>query len=229
MTAPRLNSTPAPSLSARRSTDPTNGNQTINVPAGPFLKVVLNNAALQFGGTGGPSISGSFAFDQSTEAGFGSPVATAGGAGSGPTIPNVSAADVTSVAVADVNGDGFPDIVLGISGRPDQLWLNAGKDSSGNWLGFTQAPSGTNGLFTATTGVTAVSLTDVNNDGLPDLIVSTGGSGGTTSIYLNRASRPRRSPPRCCRARARCRSPRPRALSRAGRSASEARRSPTRR
>ena len=166
-------------------TDPTNGNQTINVPAGPFLKVVLSNAALQFGGTGGPSISGSFAFDQSTEAGFGSPVATAGGASSGPTIPNVSAADVTSVAIADVNGDGFPDIVLGISGGPDQLWLNAGKDSGGNWLGFTQAPSGTNGLFTATTGVTAVSLTDVNNDGLPDLIVSTGGSGGTTSIYLN--------------------------------------------
>ena len=166
-------------------TDPTNGNQTIDVAAGPFLKVVLNNAALQFGGSGGPSISGSFAFDQSTEAGFGSGVATAGGSGSGPTIPNVSAADVTSVAVADVNGDGFPDIVFGISGGADQLWLNAGKDSSGNWLGFTLAPSGANGLVPATNGVTAVSLTDVNNDGLPDLIVSTGGSLGTTSVYLN--------------------------------------------
>ena len=54
----------------------------------------------------------------------------------------MSAADVTSVAVADVNGDGFPDIVFGISGGADQLWLNAGKDSSGNWLGFTLAPSG---------------------------------------------------------------------------------------
>ena len=76
-------------------TDQTNGSQTIDVPAGPYLKVILNNAALQFGGSGGPSITGSFAFDQSTEAGFGSAVATAGGAGSGPTIPNVSAADVT--------------------------------------------------------------------------------------------------------------------------------------
>ena len=172
-------------LQINTGTQPVNetiGGQTINVPAGPYVKVVLENAQLTFGGAGGPTISGSFAFDQSTEAGFGSPVATSG---AGPTIPNVSGADVTSVAVADVNGDGFPDIVLGITNASDQLWLNAGKDSSGNWQGFTLAPSGQGGLLPTTSSVTAVSLTDVNNDGLPDLIASTGGANGTTSIYLN--------------------------------------------
>src|SRR5262249_12568231 len=88
------------------------GNVTVDVPCGPCLHTEIDNATLQVGGSNGPSLTGSFVFDQSFIAGFGSGTAEGGGA------------TVTSAAVADVNGDGSLDLVLGVSGGSDQLLLN---------------------------------------------------------------------------------------------------------
>ena len=42
---------------------------SLNVPAGPFLRVRVDNASLTLG-SGGPTLNGSFLFDQSTRGGF---------------------------------------------------------------------------------------------------------------------------------------------------------------
>ena len=42
---------------------------SLSVPAGPFLRVRVENAKLTLG-TGGPTLQGSFLFDQSTRGGF---------------------------------------------------------------------------------------------------------------------------------------------------------------
>ncbi len=104
----------------------TVGSVTIDVPAGPVVQIVATGAQLQVGGSF--SLGGNFAFDQSSQPGFAS---TAYGS---PTVPTASS--VTAIASADVNGDGFPDLFLAVTGAPSQLWLNRGKDASGNWLGL---------------------------------------------------------------------------------------------
>ena len=67
------------------------------------------------------------------------------------------------------------------------MWLNRGKNTSGNWLGFAVAAPGLLPTINATVAspITAVTLADVNHDGLLDLIVATGGATGTTGVYLN--------------------------------------------
>jgi hypothetical protein len=155
----------------------TVGGVTIDVPAGPDVSVTATGASLTVAGA--VTMTGSFAFDQSSQPGFAS---TAYGTALVPT-----AAGVTAIASGDVNGDGFPDVFLAVTGGPAQLWLNRGKDASGRWLGFAPASSDLLPTIsgTATAPITSVALADINHDGLLDLIVATGGTTATTSVYLN--------------------------------------------
>jgi enediyne biosynthesis protein E4 len=76
---------------------------------------------------------------------------------------------VAGVAVADVNGDGWPDIFLTTPDGNNRLYLNDGR---GN---FREAP-GTRNVFawkcpTTNDAPTGVCIADVNRDGLPDIVV----------------------------------------------------------
>ncbi len=82
--------------------------------------------------------------------------------------------------ISDVNGDGRPDIVLGINGNPPVVYLNNGTSNP-----FENVP----GVFVVTpssNGVNtwgAVTLADVNGDGFPDLAIA--GFNAPDLIYLN--------------------------------------------
>jgi hypothetical protein len=84
--------------------------------------------------------------------------------------------------IADLNGDGAPDIVVGINGSPPVVYLNNGTSSPfQNVPGiFVSPPPGPNspGL-----GFGAVTLADLNADGHPDLAI--GGFNSSNLIYLN--------------------------------------------
>jgi hypothetical protein len=76
---------------------------------------------------------------------------------------------ISGAGVADVNGDGWPDIFLVGAGGDNRLYLNDGKG------GFREAP-GTREVFawkglTADNSPTGVCIADVNRDGLPDIVV----------------------------------------------------------
>ena len=82
----------------------------------------------------------------------------------------------SSVALGDVNGDGAPDLVVGVTAGATQLWLDG-------------TTSGTaNGTFTQDTGVSlgsgaaAVAVADLNGDGFDDVVVT----GATrTTVYVS--------------------------------------------
>ena len=84
-----------------------------------------------------------------------------------------------SVAVADVNGDGNADIVVGTCGFPKVINCVASGGKAGVLLGngdgtFQPAVSYTLGG----SGATSVAVADVNGDGKPDLLVATGSAVG---------------------------------------------------
>src|SRR5262249_62211978 len=93
--------------------------------------------------------------------------------------PLLSAAghDMLSVAVADVNGDGFPDLVTVTND-----WHRGGVVSVllGNGGGGFQEP---------TTVIEAedVLVADLNRDGLPDLLVTDPANGPALSVLLSGA------------------------------------------
>jgi hypothetical protein len=80
------------------------------------------------------------------------------------------------VALADIDGDGLPDIFLASVERPAALYHNDGR------LHFTDitAASGIDTKGLATTGAV---FADVNGDGHPDLIVGT--MGGPLKLWIN--------------------------------------------
>jgi hypothetical protein len=84
--------------------------------------------------------------------------------------------------IADLNGDGAPDIVVGVNGSPPVVYLNNGTSNPfQNVPGiFVSPPPGANG---PNLGWAAVTLADVNADGHPDL--ATVGFNSPNLIYLN--------------------------------------------
>jgi hypothetical protein len=80
----------------------------------------------------------------------------------------------TSSLLVDVNGDGFPDLVLGGENSPiNEILIN---DRTGRFLRdsrFTLPPK----LFDPKAGTVAIASADFNGDGAPDLILGT--TGGT--------------------------------------------------
>ncbi|HKN00972.1 MAG TPA: FG-GAP-like repeat-containing protein [Candidatus Binataceae bacterium] len=85
----------------------------------------------------------------------------------------------SSVTVADVNGDGLPDlIVANANDGTVSVLLNMTAP------GATTLSFATQQTFAVGKGPTSVTTADVNGDGLPDLIVANG-TDGTVSVLLN--------------------------------------------
>ncbi|MEV6824999.1 VCBS repeat-containing protein [Amycolatopsis sp. NPDC051102] len=83
----------------------------------------------------------------------------------GKLLDNMQA--VTSMSIADVTADGFPDLYMTFTdGSARLLDIFAELDSSGHWQAkfYTIQPTGVVAADTRT-------LTDVNGDGLPDLVI----------------------------------------------------------
>ena len=81
------------------------------------------------------------------------------------------------MAVGDLNGDTFADLVVGANGSPTLVFINAGNNSlTGAWSGF----GGGNAIATASTK--ALALGDVDRDGDLDLFA---GNDGANALYLN--------------------------------------------
>ena len=98
-------------------------------------------------------------------------------------LPPQSFADITqmsSVAIADVNGDGIPDVIIsdgsGSAGGVRVL-LN---DGHGNLAADVSYASETG----AGSGPVSVSVADINGDGKPDLVTANGRD-GTVSVLIN--------------------------------------------
>jgi hypothetical protein len=112
--------------------------------------------------------------------------------GNSPAAPSVTygvADGAISLAVADVNGDGFPDIVTG--SMPNQ---NAGAGygySPGNSL-TVRLNDGTGSfgparVFVGDPGMVGLSVADLQNNGRPDIITANQNTNSTT-VYLNDGS-----------------------------------------
>ncbi|HEX6130210.1 MAG TPA: VCBS repeat-containing protein, partial [Actinomycetota bacterium] len=91
----------------------------------------------------------------------------------------ITAANTTSLAAGDVNGDSLPDLVAGANGSPTRLFLNRGS-SGGSWQGFDEAGATT----IATAATRAVALADLTGDQKLDLIV--GNNGANSIAYRNK-------------------------------------------
>ena len=102
-------------------------------------------------------------------------------AGTGPAILDVRSSNfgtggdsTYSVAVADVNGNGFLDIAAGNGGGQNIVYLN---DGNGNYT------SGTRPFGTGSDETRAIAFGDVDGDG--DLDLAVGNLGEQNAVYLN--------------------------------------------
>ncbi len=79
----------------------------------------------------------------------------------------------TSIAVGDVNGDGFDDLVCGNGGDSSMVFLNLGSNFDTRPAWVSNAPLRTSGI----------ALGDVDGDG--DLDLACGNNGDPSTLYLN--------------------------------------------
>ena len=85
-----------------------------------------------------------------------------------------------AVALGDVNGDGFADLV--VASTASKLFLNnKNNTTTGAWLGLnTGAP-----VALGTTNANSVAIADVDGDGVVDIVLGVG-SGDPSQLYVNR-------------------------------------------
>src|SRR5262249_38278967 len=86
-----------------------------------------------------------------------------------------------AVKLADLNGDGIPDLVVANSGSNNVLVYPGLPGTDRGQFG--PALNGGHGFFTGTNPV-GISVADVNDDGHPDLVVANKGS-NDVSVLLN--------------------------------------------
>ncbi|HKI31683.1 MAG TPA: VCBS repeat-containing protein [Gemmataceae bacterium] len=126
----------------------------------PFFDAVVlasgANAVLVYRGTG---------FDAAGQPTFAPPVSYPVG-----TNP-------VGLTIQDVNGDGVPDLLVANQGSNDVSILFGSLDKDGHWVA-TPGPR----LKSGGSGPVATTLRDVNGDGIPDLVVTNGGSGTFTVL-----------------------------------------------
>ncbi|MFI4967078.1 MAG: FG-GAP repeat domain-containing protein [Gammaproteobacteria bacterium] len=88
--------------------------------------------------------------------------------------------DMSSIAVADVNGDGIPDVIIsdesGSAGGVRVLLNDGHGDLAADVSYASETGSGS--------GPASVTITDINGDGFPDIITANA-SDGSVSILLN--------------------------------------------
>jgi Bacterial Ig-like domain (group 3)/FG-GAP-like repeat len=115
-----------------------------------------------------------------------------------PVVYNAGGDSTTSVAIADVNGDGHPDLIAASSYNttgspgPGELGVLLGN-GDGTFQAAQAFPSGGSGQ-------TSVAVADVNGDGKPDLLLAnfcsaicTGTPHGTVGVLLNNSGTPQSS------------------------------------
>ena len=97
-------------------------------------------------------------------------------------VPSNLGYSPVSALIADLNGDGAPDIVVGINGSPPVVYLNNGTPNPFQGVPgvFISPPPGPN---SAGIGWGAAVVADVNADGHPDLAIA--GFNTPNMIYLN--------------------------------------------
>jgi hypothetical protein len=83
----------------------------------------------------------------------------------------------TSLTVADINGDGIPDMLIANQGSNDVSVIFGSYDANGDWIGL-PGPR----LKSGGDGPIAVVVRDLNSDLVPDLEVINGGSGTVTLL-----------------------------------------------
>jgi hypothetical protein len=78
-------------------------------------------------------------------------------------------------AVADLNGDGAPDVV--ITSNDAQRGVSVMLNNGDGTFSIT--------YYTAGQGTWSVAIDDLNSDGFPDIVTSNSGGGGTIGVLLN--------------------------------------------
>ncbi len=93
-----------------------------------------------------------------------------------PSNLGAEADNTLAVAIADLNGDGFPDIIVGNDNQPNLLYLNQG--GAAPFDGVTPTP-----ISSDVAGTTSIAVGDLNHDGFPDVVA--GNRNSPNTLYLN--------------------------------------------
>ena len=84
--------------------------------------------------------------------------------------------DTRAIAVGDVDGDGYKDVVFGNSASENKVLYNPGKTDTGAWRGFSSQDTPTVVGAFSIEDTRAVLLADVNIDGFLDVIAGNAGA-----------------------------------------------------